>query len=173
MKHTEFAAAAVLAMIAAAPAWGQAPSPAPSTAPAAAAPAAAAPAPAMAPMPGMSGGMMHEGMGGMAGRDGMAGHGGMKMHKGHGCGMQGSGPMSAAMAQMHHDMAAVHETGDTDQDFATMMIPHHQGAVLMAQAELKSGKDPEMRALAESIIAAQNKEIAQMKAWVAAHPGKK
>jgi uncharacterized protein (DUF305 family) len=50
-----------------------------------------------------------------------------------------------------------------------MMIPHHQAAVDMAQAELKYGKDPEIRKLSQDIIAAQNKEIAQMQAWLAAH----
>lgn len=51
-----------------------------------------------------------------------------------------------------------------------MMIPHHQGAVDMARFELAQGKDPAMRKLAREIIAAQQKEIAQMKRWQAAHP---
>ncbi len=61
-------------------------------------------------------------------------------------------------------------TGNTDQDFVAGMIPHHQGAVDMAEVELKYGKDPAMRRLARNIIAAQNREIAQMKAWQAKHP---
>lgn len=74
--------------------------------------------------------------------------------------------MQGAMQQMQHgmDMPA---TGDVDVDFAQMMIPHHQGAIDMAKAELASGKDPELRQLAEKIIAAQEKEIAFLKEWLA------
>ncbi len=61
-------------------------------------------------------------------------------------------------------------TGQADQDFVASMVPHHQGAVDMAQIELKYGKDPELRALAQAIIKAQQVEIAQMKHWQATHP---
>ena len=70
---------------------------------------------------------------------------------------------------MMHDMMKP-MTGDPDKDFAMMMLPHHQGAIDMARVELKYGKDPTLRALAEAIIEAQGKEINEMKEWTAAHP---
>jgi uncharacterized protein (DUF305 family) len=73
--------------------------------------------------------------------------------------------MDVQMKLMDQGMAAP-MTGNVDRDFATMMIPHHQGAIDMAKAELSYGKDPEMRALARSIIAAQKVEIAQMRQWL-------
>jgi uncharacterized protein (DUF305 family) len=69
------------------------------------------------------------------------------------------------MKDMH-----MQSTGDADKDFVMMMIPHHQGAIDMAKVELKYGKDPKIRELAEAVIAAQEKEIAEMKAWQAANP---
>ena len=63
-------------------------------------------------------------------------------------------------------------TGDADRDFLASMIPHHQGAIDMAQVVLKHGKDPKVRKLAQDIIDAQKKEIATMKAWLKARtPG--
>ena len=78
--------------------------------------------------------------------------------------------MMDGMAKMNRDMAAAPMTGDADRDFVAMMIPHHQGAVDMARVELQYGHDPKLRKLARSIVAAQQKEIAEMKAWQARHP---
>jgi uncharacterized protein (DUF305 family) len=60
-------------------------------------------------------------------------------------------------------------SGDADKDFVSHMIPHHQGAVEMAEVELKYGKDPEMRKLAADIIKAQKGEIGRMKKWETEH----
>lgn len=60
-------------------------------------------------------------------------------------------------------------TGNTDQDFVSHMIPHHEGAVDMAKIELRYGKDPEIRKLAKNIIEAQKEEIAGMKRWQRSH----
>lgn len=55
---------------------------------------------------------------------------------------------------------------DPDVAFACGMIAHHQGAIVMAETELKYGDDEAMKALAEEIIAAQKQEIAEMTAWI-------
>jgi uncharacterized protein (DUF305 family) len=66
---------------------------------------------------------------------------------------------------MHKDMA-IQFSGNADVDFARGMIPHHQGAIDMAEIVLKHGSDASVKKLANEIIAAQRKEIAQMRAWL-------
>ena len=73
------------------------------------------------------------------------------------------------MNQMNQDMMAAAQYKDPDVAFAAGMLPHHIGAVKMAEVELKYGKDPEMRKLAENIINAQQVEIEQMQKWLKAH----
>lgn len=74
----------------------------------------------------------------------------------------------AADTKMQKNMAMPY-TGDADRDFARGMSAHHQGAVDMAGVELKYGKDPEMRALARSIVKSQQTEINAMQTWLAKH----
>jgi uncharacterized protein (DUF305 family) len=78
--------------------------------------------------------------------------------------------MSTGMTKMSQTMSAAPMTGNADQDFVAMMLPHHQGAVDMARVELQYGHDPKLRHLARDIIAAQDKEIAEMHAWQKSHP---
>jgi uncharacterized protein (DUF305 family) len=108
-------------------------------------------------------------MGTMAQAQSHAGHGG---HAGHGTHAEADESAAtkayrAANDQMHAQMN-IPFTDDADVDFIRGMIPHHEGAVVMAQIVLEHGADPEVAELARAIIAAQETEIAWMKAWLAA-----
>jgi uncharacterized protein (DUF305 family) len=70
-----------------------------------------------------------------------------------------------ANTKMHKDMD-IRFSGDADVDFARGMIPHHQGALDMAKVVLQHGKDPELRKLAQDVVASQEKEIAFMREWL-------
>jgi uncharacterized protein (DUF305 family) len=104
---------------------------------------------------------------------GHSGHGtsGHSGHSGHGAAPAAAAASpstagyQAANARMHKDMDIAF-SGDPDVDFARGMIPHHQGAIDMAKVVLQHGKDPEMKKLAQEIIAAQEKEIAHFRDWL-------
>src|SRR5205823_646145 len=68
----------------------------------------------------------------------------------------------AAMMKMMTGMA-VAPSGDVDRDFVAMMIPHHQGAIDMAVAELRHGRNEQLRRIAQEIIVEQQQEIAAMR----------
>ena len=83
--------------------------------------------------------------------------------------------MKAMMKDMSGKMTSMPMSGDPDVDFAMMMRIHHQGAIDMANAELSSGKDPQMKKMAKAIVSAQQKEIAQFDAFLdkRGHPAHK
>ncbi|MGL4319276.1 MAG: CopM family metallochaperone [Paracoccaceae bacterium] len=93
-------------------------------------------------------------------------------HSGHSMAATDGSPSTqafiAANDKMHTDMA-IEYTGNADVDFIRGMIAHHQGAVDAARVVLEHGADPEVRAFAEGVIAAQEAEIAWMTTWLAAN----
>jgi len=80
--------------------------------------------------------------------------------------------LMGSMDAMNKTMMATPMTGDVDQDFVAMMIPHHQGAIDMCKVELRDGKDPILKKLCRAVITAQAKEIAMMQHWQRQHPVK-
>lgn len=75
-----------------------------------------------------------------------------------------------AMEKMHHEMMMT-PSGDADVDFMRGMIPHHQGAIDMAEIALAQATDPTVRKLAEEILKTQAAEIKLMQAWLDARKG--
>jgi uncharacterized protein (DUF305 family) len=69
---------------------------------------------------------------------------------------------AAAMNKMMSDMT-INPTGDVDRDFVAMMVPHHQGAIDMAQAELRYGHNEQLRRIAQEIVVTQQQEIPAMR----------
>ena len=85
----------------------------------------------------------------------------------------GSMPMNSAMQSgMEKMMTEMHQmemTGNVDKDFAMLMISHHQAAVDMAQLELESGKDDDLKKMAQNIISTQKKEINELQSFLDKH----
>jgi len=85
----------------------------------------------------------------------------------------GSMPMNSAMQSgMEKMMTEMHQmemTGNIDYDFAMAMKSHHQAAVDMSQLELESGKDDELKEMAQNIITTQKKEINELQSFLDNH----
>jgi uncharacterized protein (DUF305 family) len=74
-----------------------------------------------------------------------------------------------AMSAMMAGMTSA-PTGDADRDFVAWMVPHHQGAIDMAQAELLYGRNVKLRRIAQEIIVTQQQEIAAMRLAIGKPP---
>jgi len=73
------------------------------------------------------------------------------------------------MGRMHTGMRSVEPSGNDDADFVRLMLPHHQAALDMAKTELVHGRDPQMRRLAQEIVADQQSEMELMQLWLKQH----
>ena len=78
--------------------------------------------------------------------------------------------LDKSMERMHAEMQKVRYSGNADADFASLMVPHHQGAVQMAEVELQFGSDPRLRRLAQEIILTQQSEIDVMRSAIRGFP---
>jgi uncharacterized protein (DUF305 family) len=77
--------------------------------------------------------------------------------------------LMTGMHKMHAAMGSVKDSGDSEVNFVSLMLPHHQAAIDMAKAQLLHGKDPQMRRLAQEIITDQQSEIELMQLWLKQH----
>jgi uncharacterized protein (DUF305 family) len=66
--------------------------------------------------------------------------------------------MSAMMSRM-----GIKPSGDADRDFVALMVPHHQGAIEMAQTELRHGHNEQLRRIAQEIVVTQQQEITALR----------
>lgn len=76
------------------------------------------------------------------------------------------------LKQAHMDMMRgmhMEFTGDADVDFARSMVKHHEGGIAMAKIQLKHGKDPEMRKMAEKLVSDQRQDNEEFAAWLKKH----
>jgi uncharacterized protein (DUF305 family) len=81
-------------------------------------------------------------------------------------GLDSTKEFKAADMSMMKNMNNARYSGNPDVDFRTHMIPHHEGAIAMAQVALKYAGDAETRKMAQQIIDEQEKQVADMKAWL-------
>lgn len=99
---------------------------------------------------------------------------GMEMKPGMGMNMMAPDPndststkgYKASMMKMMEGMPMMKFTGDADVDFMSHMRSHHQSGIDVAKVVLANGKDPEVKKLAQDIVAAQEKEIVTINAWL-------
>ena len=74
-------------------------------------------------------------------------------------------PVAGGDMGMNMDAGMLKTARPFDREFIDMMIPHHQGAIRMARAELAHGANAELKKIAQAIVGAQSKEIDQLNTW--------
>lgn len=87
-------------------------------------------------------------------------------HAGGGHGADGHNELTEAMNTMMDKMKGMQMSGNADKDFVTMMIPHHQSAVDMAENEISHGKNVQLKQFAQKVIDDQSKEIKEFEEWL-------
>jgi uncharacterized protein (DUF305 family) len=73
------------------------------------------------------------------------------------------------MTDMMDNMKNVEASGNPDNDYATLMMEHHLGAIEMAKLQISNGTDPQIKKLAEKTIKDQQREVAEFKAFLSGH----
>jgi uncharacterized protein (DUF305 family) len=81
----------------------------------------------------------------------------------------GEGELKKMLADMKSVMQGMQMTGNTDKDFASMMISHHEEGMKMSKAQLSNGMSQELKNMAKKGISHETKEIAEFKTWLTAN----
>jgi uncharacterized protein (DUF305 family) len=85
---------------------------------------------------------------------------------------QSTADLKAATEKTNDATEDLPYSGNADRDFVTNILPHQQGVADIAKVELQYGKDPQLRKLAQSILDAQQSQMAELQQWQAQHPPK-
>jgi uncharacterized protein (DUF305 family) len=78
----------------------------------------------------------------------------------------GEGELKKSMTSAMDQMKSMQMTGDTDKDFATMMMHHHEHGVAMAKMEVEHGMSSKLKGMAQKSITKQNQEIKELNNWL-------
>lgn len=81
------------------------------------------------------------------------------------------GEMNKHMQMAESDMNKMSMKGNIDQDFASMMAMHHKHGLMMAETEVKYGKNQKLKSMAQKSMESQKKEIKQLESVVGKKQG--
>jgi uncharacterized protein (DUF305 family) len=81
----------------------------------------------------------------------------------------GEGELEKSTSDIKSKMSGMQMTGNTDKDFAMMMVSHHEGAIAMSKMELKHGMNAQLKKMAQKAIDDQTREITEFKSWMDAN----